>query len=173
MVVAPCTGHGEALRAAHDDVDAVIDDVLLVIKEASAEGQEAQGRQVAGVFASHERVRRELQLEELVIRHILIESPDDPITVSVGVGVTTFLFEDITLGVGVTRNVEPVPAPAFAEGWGGEESVDEFIVCLRVAIRDEALDLGGGGRQAVQHKVRATNQRFLRGIGRIGQAVRF
>ena len=53
MVVAPCTGHGEALRTAHDDVDAVIDDVLLVIEEASSEGQEAQGRQVTGVFASH------------------------------------------------------------------------------------------------------------------------
>ena len=60
MVVAPCAGHGEALRAAHDDVDTVVDDILLVIEEASTEGQEAQGRQVAGVFAGHQRVRREL-----------------------------------------------------------------------------------------------------------------
>ena len=149
MVVAPCTGHGEALRTAHDDVDAVVDDILLVIKEASAEGQEAQGRQVTGVFASHQRVRRELQLEEPVIRHVLIERTDHPVAVGVGIGIPTFLFEDVAFGVGVTRDIEPVTAPAFAEGRCGEEAVNEFIVCLRVAICDEAFDLGGGGRQAV------------------------
>ena len=62
MVMAAGAAHREPLRAAHDHIDAVVDDVLLVIEEASTEGQEAQGRQVAGVFAGHQRVRSELQL---------------------------------------------------------------------------------------------------------------
>ena len=47
MVVATGAGHRETLGAAHDHVDAVVDDVGGAIKETAAECQETQRGEVA------------------------------------------------------------------------------------------------------------------------------
>ena len=125
MIVAAGAGHGHALGAAHHDVDAVVDDVGDAVEEAAAEGQEAEGGEVAIILrVLGDLVGRDLEPQELVVRQILVERIHHPVAVGVGVRVATFLLEDIAFRVGVARDVEPVAGPAFAEGGRGEQAVD-------------------------------------------------
>ena len=50
MVVAAGTGHRHALGTAHDDIDAVVDDVRRAVKKATAERQEAECGEVAVIL---------------------------------------------------------------------------------------------------------------------------
>ena len=75
MVVAAGAGHRESLSAAHDDVDAVVDDVRGAVKEATAERQEAERGEVAVILGVlGDLVGGELQAEELVISYFTFYS---------------------------------------------------------------------------------------------------
>ncbi len=77
---------------------------------------------VRGVY---HQVGGELLAHELVVRHILVEGTDDPVAVYVGEGIAPAgTADEIALGVGVARNVQPMSPPAFAESGRSEEFVD-------------------------------------------------
>ena len=118
VVVAASACHRQPLGATHDDVDTVVDDVRRAVEEATAERQEAQRGEVAVVLRIlDDLVGGELQAEELVVGQVVVEGLHHPVAVSVSVRIAAFFLEDVALRVGVAGDVEPVTAPAFAEGW--------------------------------------------------------
>ena len=166
MVVAAGAGHGQALHPAHHDIDAVVDDVVLVVQEAATQRQVAERGEVAVVLAGGELVGRELELEEAVVGQVAVEGGDDPVAVGVGVGVAALLLEDVALGVGVACDVEPVASPAFAEGRRGQQPIDEFLDRLRVAVLRERFDLGSRRREPPEREVEPAGEDFARRLGR-------
>ena len=71
------------------------------------------------------QVGGELLAHELVVRHILVEGTDDPVAIYVGEGIAPAGTPDeIALGVGISRDIQPMPPPAFAKSRRGEEFVD-------------------------------------------------
>ena len=171
VVVAAGAGHGQALHPAHHDIDAVVDDVVLVVQEAAPQRQVAERGEVAVVLAGRQVVGRELELQEAVIGQVAVEGGDDPVAVGVGVGVAALLLEDVALGVGVTRDVEPVASPAFAEGRRGEEPIDELLGRLRVAVLDEGLEFERRRRQPPERQVEPAGEHVAGRLGRERQAL--
>ena len=171
MVVAASACHRQPLGATHDDVDAVVDDVRRAVEEATAERQEAQRGEVAVVLRIlDDLVGGELQAEELVVGQVVVEGLHHPVAIGVSIRIAAFFQEDIALRVGVAGDVEPVTAPAFAEGRRGEETVDEFLGGLRVAVGDESGDFGGGGLVAGEREREATDDHFTSGLRIEGEA---
>ena len=161
MVVAAGAGHRQALGAAHDDVDTVVDDVGGAVEETAAEREEAQRGEVAVVLrVLDDLVGRDLQAEELVVGQVVVEGFHHPVAISVGVGIAAFFLEDVAFRVGVAGHVEPVAAPAFAEGRQGEQTIDQLLDGLRIAVGDESGDLGGGRLVADEREGQATDDDF-------------
>ena len=161
VVVAAGARHRQALGAAHDDVDTVVDDVGGAVEETATEGQEAQRGEVAVVLRIlDDLVGGDLQAEELVVGEVVVEGLHDPIAIGIGVGVAAFFLEDVALRVGVAGHVEPVSAPAFAEGRRREQAIDQLLEGLRVLVGDEGGDLGGGRLIADERKGQATDDDF-------------
>ena len=190
VVVATGAGDGEAEEGFRGHVDAVVDDVVGITVEFVAERKETQGSEralidgglAAGILGfrflyglDEEAVGGELFDDELVVRFVAVEGVDDVVAVGPGVGVAeVFAAFGVALGVGVAGNIEPVTAPAFAVGGGGEEAVDEGGVGgigIFKRIRFEGGDLGRGGREAGEVEGEAADQRAAVGSGVGGEAV--
>ena len=164
VVVAPRAGDGEAHEAAADDVDAVVDDVGLVVEEAASEGEKAERGVWDGVFRRGDLVPGDLLDDELVVRQVGIQRGDDPVAVGVAVGeIARLVAGEVALGVGVARHVEPVAAPAFAVAGRGEQAVHDFGKGVGRGVLFKRLDLRGGRRQAGEVVGRAADERALRG----------
>ena len=127
MIVAARTRDREAHEAAADEVDAVVDDVVLIIEEAASERQESHRGEIARIVFRDE-VGGELRDDELIVGHVVVERADDPVAKRVCERVFPLLLEDVALRVRVARDVEPVTAPAFAVARRGEQAVDGFRV---------------------------------------------
>ena len=125
VIVAAGAGDGEAEEAAGDDVDAVVDDVVLLAEKTAAEGVEAHRGEGGLIVAERELVGGELFDDEAVEGEIGVEGADDVVAVGVREGEAAFgVADEIALRVGVAGDVEPEAAPAFAVAGGGEEAVD-------------------------------------------------
>ena len=84
-------------------------------------------------------VGRDLPLDELVKGHVLIECFDDKVAVVVGIIAVVVLF--VAIRFTKAGDIKPVPCPAWAELFVGEELVNEFVICFWRLIVDEGLDL--------------------------------
>ena len=118
-------------QAAADNIDAVVDNVLLVVDEAAAQGQESRRR---GDCRVADLIRRDLRDQEAVVRQVLVERRDDPVAISVGLRIIAVFLEHVALGVGVPGHVQPVPSPAFAEMRRGEQGIDHASVGLVTGV---------------------------------------
>ena len=79
--------------------------------------------------------------EEAVVGDVALEGVDDIVAVAPGVaGGDAAADFDV---IGVVSLIEPVAGPAFAEGLGGEEAVDD-LVGRRVAGEVVLFGEGGG-----------------------------
>ena len=107
----------------------------------------------------------------MVVGKILVDGPDHPIAVGVGVVVDCVFGKDVAFGIGVARHVEPVASPALPIGGGGEEPVDDFFEGVGRFIADKGGDLFRRGRQARQLEGNAADQRAA--IGGRGGRQRF
>ena len=148
MAAGAADRHG--LEAAHRHVDAVVDDVRRVVEEAAAERQIAERRQRPLVVAERQPVGSQLLHDELVVGQVLVERPDHIIAVGVGIRISALFREDVTLGVGIAGDVEPVTAPAFAVARRGQQTVHQLLVGVGVEVADERLDFFRRRRQADQ-----------------------
>ncbi len=170
MVVAARAGRGEPHEPARNDVDAVIDDVLLVVEKTAADGQKTHGgqrRRIGLRLAQHELIGGELLDDELVVRQVGVQRLDDPIAIGVRVRELALLAGDeIAARVGVARDIEPMPAPALAVAGRGEEPVDHLREGIGRLVLLEGLDLRGGRRQADEIERGAAQQRALVGARR-------
>ena len=165
VIVAAGAGHRHALGAAHDDIDAVVDDVRRAVEEASSEGQEAESGEIPVVLGVlGDLVGGDLQAQELVVRQVLVEGVHHPVAVGVGVGVAALLLEDVAFRVGVAGDIEPVPGPALAKSRSGEEPVHEFLGRLRILVRDVGGDFVGGRIESPEGEREAADDDFARSL---------
>ena len=130
MVVTARARHRQPHRATRADVDAVVNDVVLVVDETATERQESQRGDWTVVVTKWQFIGGDLLNDELVIRQIFIERADDVIAIGVRIRKARFFVAaDVTLGVRVTRHVEPMPRPTFAVLRRGEETIYDFGEC--------------------------------------------
>ena len=109
-------------------------------------------RVVLGGFRRHQ-VAGDLLADEFIERLVRIERGDEVIAIPPRV-----LGIDAVRGahhVGVAREIEPVPRPALAVGFGGQEAVHDLLKSLRRAVVGELQDLGCRRREARQVQAHA------------------
>ena len=126
VIVAARTSHGERHAAARHHVDAVIDDVVRHPDESPAAGDESHRRQVRRI-RRHQLIRGHLQEQKAIVRQVFIEGANNPVAIRGRMNEAPFLAPvNVALRVRVTRDIQPMPAPAFAIARGGQEPFDEF-----------------------------------------------
>ena len=147
MVVATSARHGETEHAPGDHVDAVVDDVGSVAEKPPAEREKSHRGEVLRLVRGG-LIGGQLQPQETVVRHVLVECPNHPVAVGGRVNVPACLTDvGVALRVGIAGGVEPVPSPVLPITRRREEPVDERLVRLRRGIALEGLDLVGRRRQ--------------------------
>src|SRR5437660_436330 len=99
------------------------------------------------VGAQRQSVGGQLLYYELVIRQVCVQRTDHIVTIGVRPGEVRFLKEDVTLGVGVTSDVEPVPAPAFAVTRAGQQPIHDLGESVGRQVRIESSEFLGRGWQ--------------------------
>ena len=69
-----------------------------------------------------QKITRELPDRELIVRHVVVDRFHHPVTPGPH---GAFGIALVAVAVGIARCVQPVPSPAFAEVWTGEEAFDD------------------------------------------------
>ena len=137
VIVAARALHGETHGAARDHVDPVVNDIVRHPEEAPADGEESHGGEVRGI-RGHELVRGDLQLQKAIVSQVLIERPDDPLAIGVGVGkLPLFAGVNVSLGIGIPRDIQPVASPSLAVTRTREQAFDQRS--------HGGIGIGGGG----------------------------
>src|SRR5579863_1653226 len=111
VIVAAGAGDAQSQQPSRDDVDAVIDDVLGFVAEASTNSQESHRRQRAVILPEVELIGGELFEDETIEREILVERVDDVIAIGIRKWVPPLFGEDIAFRVRIAGDIEPVPSP--------------------------------------------------------------
>jgi len=105
-------------------------------------------------------VAGELVDDELVVREIIVESFDDPVSVKPGRPGLIF-FKSIR--VGVAGGIQPLACPAFTIVNGSEQPFDLLFIGVRAGVGKKGIQFLDRGGQANQVEARATEQsRFVR-----------
>ena len=125
MVMAPCTGHGQAHEPARHHINTIINDVMSVVDKVAADGDETQRCHVGWRFQIVQLIRRQLFHDKPVIGSILIECSDDIITISKCPWKLRLFKENITLVVSIPGHVHPVPSPVFSVARRGHEAIHQ------------------------------------------------
>ena len=98
--------------------------------------------------------------EKTVVGLVFVETANHVIAVAPGLLVVDVRL--IAAGVRVAHQVQPMPCPALAIGWRGQEPVDDISVSFRARVADEGPDLVRGRGQSGQVEGDAPQQSFLR-----------
>ena len=145
MVMAACATDAQPHQTSGDDVDPVIDLLGQVgsTEWVQAQREKTQRGQVAPVRAG-QKIGRQLPYDKVVVGHVVVQRPDDPVAVGVGKGEAHVHRS----GLRVTGGVQPVARPALSEVRRGEQAVHLTLVRGWAGVRGEVLDLLKRGRQA-------------------------
>ena len=122
----------------------------------------ARGRLFRESRAGQE-VAGELQNAETIEGHVVVDRANHPIAKHVGVRADAVFL--VTIAVGVTRKIKPVPAPALAEMRRTQQPIHEPFVGVRARVVNELADFLRLRRQAEQIEAQAANQRVAIGFG--------
>ena len=90
VIVATRTGHRKPLCATHYHVDAVINDVMRDAEKTPAQGEKTHCREMRRTLRFH-LIRRELEQEKAIIRHVLIQRSHHPVAIRPGMDELLFL----------------------------------------------------------------------------------
>ena len=97
---------------------------------------------------------------EAVEGPVLVERPDHVVPIAPDVGEGAVIA---AVGIGIARNVQPMPPPALAVARVSEQPVDFLTVCVGVGIAGESMHLLGSRGQADEVEIEASQQEPLRG----------
>ena len=100
-------------------------------------------------------IARQLLDDELIVRQVAVQRVDHVIAVEPNLAALV-LFE--TVGVRVTRGIEPLPAPALAVVRRTEQALDCCLVSILRLVGEEGVHFGDGWRQADQVQAQAAKQ---------------
>src|SRR4029453_10164426 len=132
-----------------------IDSTLLVEHRVAQEA----GRNALLERRKRQQITRQLLDGELVEGHIPVEGVDDPVAIRPD-RTRQILFK--TVGVGITRRVEPPPSPALAVMGRREQPLDQLLISLGALVVEKPVALFNRGRQTGKIKTEAPDQGFLR-----------
>ena len=119
--------------------------------------REESGRDDRLGLIGPEDVAGDLLFQKPVVGFVLVEGIDDIIPITPGRVAALVAFKAV--GVGVMRDVEPVPRKALAEMGRREETVDELFIGRRIRVGDKSLDRFGRRRHPVQVKGESPDER--------------
>ena len=85
-----------------------------------------------------EQIARKLLDGELIEGHVAVECIDDPIAVGPDL---PMVIQMQTMGVSITRDIEPVLGHLFAKMLGGKIPIDEFFVSFLRGSRCKMVDI--------------------------------
>ena len=122
------------------------------------------GRDEGVGIVGRDLVAGQLEPDELIVRQVTVQGAHDPVAVSPGV--RPRLVELEAIGVGITRQVEPVLRPALAVLRAGQQAVDDLLISIRRAIVLEASISSGVGGRPVRSKLRRRSSVGAIGFGR-------
>ena len=115
-----------------------------------------------GFWVWVEEIAGELLDRKLIVGHVRIKRVHDPVAPrphrALGIALEA-------VGVGVAREVEPVPGPALAVARRGEQAIDGADVGVGRAVGEKRVQLGGRGRHAGEIEGDAAEQRGGGGLG--------
>ena len=155
--------------AIHDCVDAVlleIDAAFLIDHRVAMKSRCDQllgarvWQEVAGDLLDHEPIER----------HVVVKCVDHPIAIAPD---GAFPVDGVAVRVGVSRDVQPVPAPPLAVVRGLEQPLDQASVGTGFAIADEFPDFRRTRQESGQVQADAADQRAVIRLRRRFQALGF
>src|SRR5262245_1084943 len=101
----------------------------------------------------HEAVERQVSVEGT--RHIVAVAP----------GMRAGPVNLVTIGFGITNDIQPVLSPALAVMWGRKKSLDESFIGIGPGVRKESSPLDVGRGQPGKREADAAEQGFPLGLG--------
>ena len=120
----------------------------------------ASGDQIIGGRIG-DLVAGELLKRKAIKRRVVVEGPDDVVTVAPGMGLVAVALEGV--GLGIAHQIEPVPPPLLAVVGRGEEPVNDALPRPRRLVGEEGLHVGLRGGKAGQIVGAAPQERPLVG----------
>ena len=168
VVVAAVAGEREAEPDGRGGLDAIEDifDAGLFGDAAALAVEHIIAVKPAGDFlvarGVGQKIAGELLDGELIEGHVRVQRVYHPIAPrphrALGVALEA-------VGIGVAREIEPVPGPAFAVAGRGEEALDKFFIGVGRAVGDKRSDFYGRRRQAVEVEAHAADEGGTVGLG--------
>ena len=113
---------------------------------------------------ARQQIPGELEHAEAVERHVVVDRRDHPVAIDVGEGPGAILL--VAVAVRVTREVQPVTAPAFAEMRRAQQPIYQPLIRIRPRVGHELAYLLGLGRQPEQIQAQPPDQRVAVRLGR-------
>jgi len=134
----------------------VLDEVFAGLDSVFDPGDQKPGRHGGPRVVRPQLIPGQLQPDELVEGHVLVERADDEVPVTPCLGAVVVHFESVAFGK--PRDIQPVASPSLAESGVTQQSIDGPVPCLRLACRTEAQDMSWGWWQADHVERRAAEQ---------------
>ena len=99
--------------------------------------------------------------QKAVVRFVALERVDDVVAKAPSFGFRRVAF--VAMRLGIADEIEPMPTPLLSVLGRLQQPINQLLVSLRRAVRDEVIDVLSARRQAGEVVAHATNQsRFLR-----------
>ena len=161
MVVAAGAAERQPEKRLAKGVDAVVDVVRLVLLDVDGRvdllAQEPEARaddRLVGSGAAveprpREQVAGDLLANELVVREVGVERPDDPVPVLERIG--NLVVELVPARLRIADHVEPVPGESLPVVGRGEQRVDVAVESQRIGVVDHAFDVPRVRRPPREH----------------------
>jgi hypothetical protein len=146
VIVTAGAGDRESHRAAREHVDPVVDYVVRIVEKPPTDSEKAHRRERVLFALDWQAVGRDLADQEFIIRQVAVQSLNHPVAIFVRVGIVPIFGEEVTLAVGIARNVEPMPGPALAIVRRFQELFQSAI--KRDLVAGQSLDTGSRRGQA-------------------------
>ena len=160
VIVTAGAGQSQSQKGRSGGVDDVVEGVaphaILTVDRAMQESE----TQLAFLAIVRIRVAGNLLPNEAVERPVLVERPDHVVPIAPDVGEGTVIA---AVGIGIPRNVQPMPPPALAVTRVSKQPVDFPPVGAGIGITGESTHLLGSRGQADKIEIEASQQEPLRG----------
>ena len=158
VIVTAGAGQSQSQKGRSGGVDDIVEGVaphaVLTVDRAMQESD----TQLAFLSIVRIGVAGNLLPNEAVEGPVLVEGPDHVVPIAPDVGEGAVIA---AVGIGIARNVQPMPPPALAVARVSEQPVDFLTVCVGVGIAGESMHLLGSRGQADKIEVESPQQETL------------
>ena len=176
MIVTAGAGQRQAQQSSTDGVHAVFPLIgvsvlqnefrqchFLVIRRGEPLKAECRVIFRTGLF---KEIRRELPHDEFVIRNVVVQRLNDPVSIPPGMRIRPVVRSHVRVVFRVAGDVEPVPRPSLAIARRIQQPINQFRERVRRSIAQKLVTLLDRRRQSGQIETRSPQQRVtIRAVG--------